>query len=124
MNISYFNCAGFPAEEAIRDDKVFTPEDYALLEKVMYVYDDNEKLVRITFEDDNKDPIEKEDLKNHVFFFLYTKENPNEPKPLYVNDDDALTNSNFDFSKPTRFITHGWMNSRNSKACTLIRDGM
>nr|XP_012216705.1 PREDICTED: endothelial lipase-like [Linepithema humile] len=116
--------AGFPVEEAIEDDKIFTPEDYTVLKNtVAYVYDDNENLVRVTFEenDDDGDIIDK-NLEDHVFFFLYTKKNPNKQKNLYVNDDDALANSDFDFSKPTRFITHGWINSRDSKACTLIRD--
>lgn len=103
--------------------------DYALLDgKILYVYDDNENLVRLKFEDEDDEADEglddtKNDLANRVFFYLYTKDNPNEPKPLYVDDEEALKNSNFDPEKPTRFITHGWINSRNSAACTLIRDG-
>jgi hypothetical protein len=123
MSILYFDCAGFSVEEAIKN-KIFTIEDYAILKNtVAYVYDDNKNLVRITFEKDDENII-KRNLGNYVFFFLYTKKNPIEPKPLYVNDDNALTNSDFDFSKPTRFITHGWINSRDSEACTSVRDGM
>lgn len=89
-----------------------------------YVYDDNENLVRMTFEKNDDEDITKKDLENRVLFFLYTKKNPAKPKSLYINDNDALKNSDFDFSKPTRFVTHGWINSRDSEACTLIRDGM
>jgi len=97
---------------------------------VAYVYDDDDNLVQLTFEDEEEEEEEEEkldetkkDIANRVFFFLYTKKNPVEPRQLYLNDDAALSNSDFDPSKPTRFVTHGWMNSRKSAACTLIRDG-
>lgn len=104
---------------------IFTPLDYALFkDKVAYVYDDNENLVKLTFDDvDVEENGNDSEVANRVFFFLYKKDDPN-PKLLYVNDEDALKNSNFDPKKPTRFVTHGWMNSRNSEACTSIRDGM
>ncbi|EZA59904.1 hypothetical protein DMN91_000433 [Ooceraea biroi] len=116
---------GLPAEKETSND-IFTQLDYEKFENsVAYVYDDNENLVRLTFEDDEDDESfdeTKKDLANRVFFFLYTKDNPTDPKPLYLDDENALKNSFFDPKKPTRFITHGWMNSRNSAACTLIRD--
>lgn len=112
-------------EEGLPDD-IFTPLDYTLFEgKVAYVYDDNENLVKLTLDEvgvEEDDEIDSE-VANRVFFYLYKKGEPN-PKQLYVDDEDALENSNFDPAKPTRFITHGWMNSRNSEACILVRDGM
>lgn len=117
-------------EEELPND-IFTPLDYELFkDKVAYVYDDNENLVRLTLDDDDDDDVEENsdgndsEVANRVFFFLYKKDSPNNPKQLYVNDEDALKNSNFDPTKPTRFVTHGWVNSRNSEACTLVRDGM
>lgn len=108
-------------------DDIFTPLDYALFNDTMaYVYDDNENLVRLTFEDSEDDESLDEtskDLANRVFFFLYTKDNPSRPQPLYLDNDNALRKSNFNPEKPTRLITHGWMNSGDSSACTLIRDG-
>jgi hypothetical protein len=92
-----------------------------------YVYDDYGNLVRLTFEDEDEDEENldktKNDLENRVFFFLYAKDNPVNPQQLYIHDDAALRNSSFDPKKPTRFITHGWMNSHTNLACTLIRDG-
>ncbi|XP_078038270.1 uncharacterized protein LOC144470691 [Augochlora pura] len=62
------------------------------------------------------------DLDNRVFFFLYTKDNPIEGQRLYVDDDDALQKSNFNFSKPTKFVTHGWINTVKDGAVALVRD--
>ncbi|KMQ84535.1 pancreatic triacylglycerol lipase, partial [Lasius niger] len=102
---------------------IFTPMDYKILENMTaYMYDDNENLVKLTLDDDMETLSETQnDIKNRVFFFLYTKNNPTAPKTLYVNDTNALKNSNFDPTKPTRFIIHGWMNSRSSSVCVLIR---
>jgi len=59
-----------------------------------------------------------------VFSFFYNKDNSTDSKPLYINDEDALKNSNFESAKLTRFVTHRWINSRNSAACILVRDSM
>jgi len=120
------DCAGLPAKDGKTSDDIFPPEDYTLMENA-YVYDDHGNLVRLTYEDDeeSEDLDEtKKDLANRVIFLLYTKDNPVKPQQLYVDDDAALKNSSFDPKKPTRFITHGWMNSENNAACILIREGM
>lgn len=91
------------------------------------MYDDNGNLVRLRLDDDDDDDDGEDEtgqLENFVFFFLYTRRNPIDSKPLYIDDEDALKRSDFDPALPTRFVTHGWMNSRGSAACTLIRDGM
>lgn len=112
-------------KEKFYNKNIFTSMDYKLLGETIYVYDDNETLVKLTLDDDVESLTEtRKDIENRVFFFLYTENNPTVPKPLYVNDKDTLKKSNFDPTKPTRFITHGWMNSRSSLACVLIRDGM
>jgi pimeloyl-ACP methyl ester carboxylesterase len=118
------NVAGLPAKKEVLPDDIFTPLDYALFkDKIAYVYDDNENLVRLTLDDveENADGDDNE-VANRVFFFLYKKDNPNNPKQFYVNDENALRDSGFDPAKPTRFVTHGWINSRNSVACTSVRD--
>ncbi|GAB1868327.1 phospholipase A1 [Camponotus japonicus] len=115
---------GLSMEEKSYNNDIFTSMDYAILEKtIAYVYDDNENLVELTLDDDVESLGETQmDIANRVLFFLYTKNNPAIPKTLYINDKDVLKNSSFDPTKPTRFITHGWMNSRSSSACLLIRD--
>lgn len=122
----YLNYAGLPVEDEVFPKDIFTPLDYELFkDKIAYVYDDNENLVRLTLDDDNGNMNSNEkigDIANHVFFFLYKKDNP-DPKQLHVNDENVLKNSNFDPTKPTRFVTHGWVNSRDSPVCILIRDG-
>ncbi|XP_076289000.1 pancreatic triacylglycerol lipase-like [Lasioglossum baleicum] len=62
------------------------------------------------------------DLLNRVHFNLYTKANPTDGQRLNVDDIDALQKSNFNFSKPTIFITHGWLNTVYNDPVTLIRD--
>jgi len=122
----YIRIVGLSMEEKSYNNDIFTSMDYAILEKtIAYVYDDNENLVELTLDDDVESLDETQmDIANRVLFFLYTKNNPAIPKTLYINDKDVLKNSSFDSTKPTRFITHGWMNSRSSSACLLIRDGM
>ena len=45
---------------------------------------------------------------NDVYFELYTIHNPREKQLLYLNNPDSVRNSNYDSSKPTRFVVHGW----------------
>lgn len=122
----FFCYAGLPVKQEVLPNDIFTSLDHALFEdEVPYVYDDNGNLVKLILDYDNVETnIDANEVANRVFFFLHKKDNPTDPKSLNVNDEDALRNSNFDPAKPTRFITHGWINSRNSLACTLIRDGM
>lgn len=58
-----------------------------------------------------------------VFFTLYTNQRPTEAQKLTINDTSSLRKSNFDFSKATYMITHGWTNNGSSPACVRIRDG-
>lgn len=64
----------------------------------------------------------RKDLHNRVFFFLYTRANPTKHQQLFLNDLNSLRRSNFDPKKPTKFVTHGWINSEGSDAFQLIRD--
>lgn len=115
-------------KEKVFPNDIFTSLDYALFEnEVAYVYDDNKNLVKLTLEDDHVEQNAYENntvLEKSVLFYLYKRNNPIKPKQLYVDDKDALKNSNFDPTKPTRFITHGWKSSSTSESCILIRDGI
>lgn len=81
-------------------------------------FDDVNKPVEIT-----KEQSAPSDFEGRITFKLYTKKDPLRGQELKVNDSPSLKKSYFDATKPTYFITHGWMNSENSTACTLIRDG-
>lgn len=120
------DCAGLPVQDEGLPNNILTSLDYALFEnKEAYVYDDNMNLVKLMWDDAEEvgDQLNDSEIPSRVFFYLYKKNDPN-PKELYVDNEDVLKNSNFDPAKPTRFVTHGWINSRNSEACTLVRDGM
>lgn len=63
------------------------------------------------------------ELKANVIFNLYTVSNPETTQIIYLDDDETLTASNFDASKPTRFVVHGWQSSDSTSMCTSIRTG-
>ncbi|KYN16118.1 Pancreatic lipase-related protein 1 [Trachymyrmex cornetzi] len=117
---------GLPVKEQVFSDDIFTSLDYELFEnEVAYVYDDNKNLVKLTLEDDHVEQSaykNDSDLSKSVLFYLYKRNNPIKSEQLYVDDEDALKNSNFDLTKPTRIITHGWKSSGKSESCILIRD--
>ncbi|XP_029174266.1 phospholipase A1-like [Nylanderia fulva] len=121
----YFPRVALPRkEQRYNNNDIFTPNDYEMLkETTLYVYDDNENLVELTLDDEVETLGETQmDIEDRVSFYLYTKNDHFLGKRLYVNDQDTLKNSDFDPTKPTRFIAHGWMNSGSSPACFLIRD--
>ena len=111
------------------DDDTFRieKEDIEMFKgKGLWFYDDNGNLVQATL---NKTLLSnfqtdlKINLEDIVFFKLYTRNFTKGYQSLYLNDDFTFSKSNFDPKKPTKFITHGWINSYKSPACTLIRDG-
>ncbi|XP_014475140.1 PREDICTED: pancreatic triacylglycerol lipase-like [Dinoponera quadriceps] len=94
-----------------------------MFKKGMHVYDDDDNLVEVTFEDYSMvEEITNETISERILFYLYTRKNPNHPQLIYVDDEESINNSNFDPEKPTRITTHGWMNSYKSSACRLIKD--
>ena len=92
----------------------------------LWFYDDNENLVQATL---NETLLSsgyvglRKNLDDYVFFKLYTREVKEGYQSLYIDDEFTFSRSNFDSKRPTKFVTHGWMNSYESPACTLIRDG-
>lgn len=49
-----------------------------------------------------------------IGFFLYTRENPNEPVSLRLGDVLSLRASNFSYHLPTKVLIHGWTDNGNS----------
>ncbi|XP_046627853.1 pancreatic triacylglycerol lipase-like [Neodiprion virginianus] len=89
-----------------------------------YQEDEDGNLREITDDEDDDESLTqtKSILPERVFFHLYTKANRESSQEIYIGDDDALANSNWDSKRPTRIITHGWINSYKSIICTKIRD--
>ncbi|KAH9627654.1 hypothetical protein HF086_009804 [Spodoptera exigua] len=49
--------------------------------------------------------------ETQVFFHLFTRSNPTVSQPLVLGVQDILAASNFDASKKTVFLVHGWRNT-------------
>lgn len=90
------------------------------MEDAGYFEDDNGSLVRITDETDDETEIV---VSDSVFFHLYTQSNPEESQELIIGDAATLASSNWDASKLTRIVTHGWLDSYTSDSCVAMRDG-
>uniref|UniRef100_A0A1I8M874 Lipase domain-containing protein n=1 Tax=Musca domestica TaxID=7370 RepID=A0A1I8M874_MUSDO len=58
----------------------------------------------------------------NVKFYLYTKSNPSTGKQLFINNEDSVKKSNFDKSRATRIIIHGWGGSYTSTPNKPIRE--
>ncbi|XP_015585265.1 pancreatic triacylglycerol lipase [Cephus cinctus] len=88
------------------------------------VEDDDGNLVPLDLDakDTNDTELSSESLNDSVLFYLYTVKNPNDFQQLWINDSKTLSESNFDPSKPTRIVTHGWKNSYKGESCVLIRE--
>lgn len=65
----------------------------------------------------------EEDLPNRVFFYLYTRNNSDNPEQLFIDDVETLNNSNFDTEKETKIVTHGWRGSYTDRSCQLVLQG-
>lgn len=59
-------------------------------------------------------------VEENVFFTLYTKKSP-DGEDFYF--DQWHYYKNFDPSKETVFVTHGWRNSNGSDSCVKVKDG-
>ncbi|KAJ8669350.1 hypothetical protein QAD02_000609 [Eretmocerus hayati] len=61
-------------------------------------------------------------LDDSIGFILYTRSNPEEGIPLFINDTDALKKSPFSPDKLTKFITHGWKSGAFSASIINMRE--
>ena len=88
----------------------------------LYVYDDDGNLVPVTLEV----PILLDiltDFEDSVIYTIYTRENHAGEK-IIVENVESLKNSSFKPERKTVFVAHGWMNSEQSPACQLVKNGM
>nr|AYV99635.1 venom polypeptide [Dolopus genitalis] len=60
-------------------------------------------------------------LKMPITFQLHTRLNPEVPQFVRENSSLTLMESKFDPKRPTRIITHGWMNYAGSKLNLILR---
>ncbi|XP_014216719.1 pancreatic lipase-related protein 2-like [Copidosoma floridanum] len=80
----------------------------------------SEYISAMPYDRDVESTISDEQLQNDVSFFLFTREYPENPQLLPINDKSAIEKSAYDASRPTKFITHGWMNSYRGLNCITI----
>ncbi|KAK9507393.1 hypothetical protein O3M35_007258 [Rhynocoris fuscipes] len=64
------------------------------------------------------------DFKDYVKFFLYTKKNVDSYQQVFLNDVNSLKNSNYDASKPTYFVIHGYMDDVTAEIIQSIKNGI
>lgn len=113
---------------AIQDEEIAFEAVVHAIESSMFMHilDDNGKPVEINLNDDasETEAETKKNLQKRVIFYLYTRKiDSRKPQVLLLNNVATLKASDFNPTRPTKIVTHGWMNSRKSKACTSIRDG-
>lgn len=56
-----------------------------------------------------------------IIFFC--RANPEKGTPLFLNNMEALRNSNYSPSRKTKFITHGWKSSALSGSQVEMKNG-
>ena len=113
-----FSELGGSIRELIKSTEILIPE---ILTTGLWVYDDDGNLTRLTLELPHVLELSK-DVSDSVTFTLFTNNNKT-GEPIYLNDTTTLKRSNFNRDVDTVFVTHGWMNSAESPACTLVTDG-
>lgn len=89
----------------------------------IYFPDENNKLkISYTRNETIKDrSLFNVDIEKAITFTLYTKLNVDNGYTLTF-DNETLKNSNFNFDKHTKFVTHGWYSSGNSSTCIQIKN--
>ncbi|XP_063827794.1 pancreatic lipase-related protein 2-like [Ostrinia nubilalis] len=55
-------------------------------------------------------------------YWLFTRQNPTQRQIITHGDVASVHNSNYDASKPTKFLLHGWTSSGNSAFNIVVRD--
>ena len=126
--IFWISFTAFSLTRAIQDEEnAFEATAHAFENSTfMHIFDDNGKPVEINLNDDDIEtlPETKKNLEKRVHFYLYTRQiDSRKPQVLLLNDVATLKASDFNPRRPTKIVTHGWMNSLKSRACTSIRDG-
>lgn len=57
-----------------------------------------------------------------VNLFLYTKLSKDNPKAIIINESEVILDANFNGTKPTKFIIHGFQSNKNSEVIQKIKD--
>nr|CAD7401548.1 unnamed protein product [Timema poppensis] len=63
------------------------------------------------------------DPAQDIVFLLYTRQNPDLPFQLKLNEDDLLALSPFDHEHPTVFYIHGFTELGLGLGCNTIKEG-
>ncbi|XP_024936070.1 phospholipase A1-like [Cephus cinctus] len=92
-----------------------------------FIVDDEGNPIHINPDDEDYEEDESVEetaskISQRVSFHVFNPSHPNTYTDIYVNDTKSLRDSDFDLTKPIRIITHGWVNSKNSDACTMVKD--
>lgn len=93
-------------------------EDNPWRQRYIVIQDDNGQY---HIEDLWRDPGPNRASIADLTFFLFTQNNPENPNIIPANNFDALSNSQFQASRPNFFISHGWNNNMNSPVNLVIR---
>ncbi|XP_011498556.1 PREDICTED: pancreatic triacylglycerol lipase-like [Ceratosolen solmsi marchali] len=101
-----------------------TGDDLSLLNSNdgLWVFDDNEEIVRATADIPNDLLSSLISMNTHVRFYLYTRNLTGNYESITIGDVQSLKLSTFDATRETKFFAHGWMNSKSSKSCRLVRE--
>ncbi|OXA51076.1 Pancreatic lipase-related protein 2 [Folsomia candida] len=59
---------------------------------------------------------------SNVFFYLYTRDNPNQEQRLTLGNTESIKNSNFDPSYPVVFYIHGFKDWSDGTSSQAIKD--
>ncbi|XP_033215724.1 phospholipase A1-like isoform X2 [Belonocnema kinseyi] len=104
--------------------KFLTDQISFFKDKIMYIYDDQERPVQLKLEIPDFNLLNLwPNLNEKVTFLLYDNQGGNNSFDiLKVDDNDALKKSRFNPKKPTVFITHGFLASSNGTSVTMVRD--
>lgn len=90
----------------------------------LWVFDEENKLSRLSLE---IPPILElgSDVSDKVFFSLHTNKNAASRKgvPMEYGDVQGLRKLDFNPSRETIIVAHGWKNSNQSAVCQNIKDG-
>ncbi|XP_075970535.1 phospholipase A1-like isoform X2 [Anticarsia gemmatalis] len=88
-----------------------------------FIADDKSHMRRVyTSESVNEDFIAKVQREDLNVYYLFTRKNPNFGQIFKTNDEESFNKSNFNATKTTVFIIHGWFGSLNSTLNAILKD--
>ncbi|CAG9796746.1 unnamed protein product [Diatraea saccharalis] len=112
---------GVSAANVIKDPTA----DYKEGDRFFYFPGDGDDTLHLV---DSQEPIEQDFILNYArnpdnnAYWLFTRNNPDQQQVLHLNDAASLHNSNFDTSKDTVFLVHGWNGNGNNKMNKRLKE--